>query len=670
MSEDVNFNDQVENLLSKLSLKEKFQLMTSKGFRRIYSTHPVKRLGIPSFKMSDGPLGMSRHSAGFRKATRFPSTISLASTWDRSLAYEMGKAMANEIRAIGRHMLLAPGINIQRTPLCGRNFEYFSEDPYLTKELAIPLVRGVQGEGIGACIKHYAANNQEIDRRSSSSEIDERTLHEIYLKAFEEIVKEANPWAVMGAYNKVNGVYACENPYLLKEVLMERWGFDGFVMTDWFATRPIKSPENCVMAGLSLEMPVSNVYKPNRLQKALDEGLISIEMIDSLLRRYLRVMYLTGAFSNTTELPSGEINTAKHQSLARKIGEEGAVLLKNEGNLLPLEISNLNNVALLGPNLKKKFGRLLSGGSSAVVPPYEITPLEGMREKLRGKVKIVSRPEDAEVAILFVGLNHSKGQDSETYDRSQLELPDKQVELIQSTVEKNPNTVVVIIAGSPIAMDPWLEKVPAVLLPWYSGMEGGRVIANVLFGDVNPSGKLPITFPKVLSDSPAHSTDNTRTYPGNENKNVYYEERIMVGYRWFDETDIKPLFPFGYGLSYSSFEIKDIKIDKVSLASATDKTIVNVDVSNTSDIQGAQVIQIYSHDIKTSVVRPRKELVGFGKIFLNPSETQTIPIEICAKDLAFYDVDSKDWMIEAGDFELQIGTSSRGIDKTASLSFD
>ncbi|MHA2425520.1 MAG: beta-glucosidase [Candidatus Thorarchaeota archaeon] len=659
-----------EDLLNKLTLKEKFKLLTSQGFRRLYTTNPIKRVGIPSFKMTDGPLGVARHSGGFKKATRFPSTISLAATWDRDLAFEMGKAIAKEIRAIGRHMLLAPGINIHRTPLCGRTFEYFSEDPYLTKELAIPIVKGVQGEGIGACIKHYAANNQEIDRRSSSSELDKRTLHEIYLKAFEEVVKEADPWSVMGAYNKINGVYACENQYLLREVLMDRWGFKGFVMTDWFATRPMESTEGCINAGLTLEMPIPKLYKTKSLQKAFDDNLFSEATLDDLIRRFLRVMYLTGAFAKPEEHPSGAINTIEHQTLAREIGEQGTVLLKNEGNLLPLEIDNLKTVALLGPNLNKKFGRIGSGGSSAVVPPYEITPLVGLKEKLKGKVEVVSKPEEADVAIVVVGLNHSKGMDSETYDRSQLELPEKQVKLILDTVEMNPNTIVVIVAGSPIVMDPWLEQVPVVLLPWYSGMEGGRVIANVLFGDANPSGKLPISFPRKLSDSPAHSTGSPRTYPGDEEKNVYYEEGLLVGYRWFDAKEIDPLFPFGFGLSYSTFEIGKIELESNNLSSPQDRLTMNVELSNLGKTAGSEIIQVYSTDVESSVQRPKKELVGFSKTSIKPDERKEIPIEIRAKDLAYFDIEKSDWKIEGGEFELHIGHSSRDIRQSTKISYD
>ena len=644
-------------LLSRMTLKEKFQALTSPGIKRIYSTKPIKRLGIPSFRMTDGPLGVAYHSSGFTKCTRFPATISVAASWNRELARELGVAMAEEIRAVNRHMLLAPGINIARTPVNGRTFEYFSEDPYLTKELAIPLVQGVQSRGVGACVKHYAANNQEIDRRSNNSVVDERTLHEIYLRAFREIVLEADPWAIMGCYNKVNGVFGCENKYLIREILMDSWGFNGFVMSDWFATRPIETAEGCVNSGLSLEMPFPARYKQKTLKKAYEEGKFTEETLDDLVYRFLRVMYLTGVFEKPKTLPKGSRNTTEHQTLARQIAEKGMVLLKNEGNLLPLSTEDLDTVSLNGPNLKKRFGRVLSGGSSAVVAPYEITPLKGMQEKLRGKVKIVSDASKADVAIIVAGLNHSKGMDSESYDRPDLQLPEEQVELINETAKDNPNTIVVLIAGSPIAMGRWIENVPVVLDAWFPGMEGGRAIANIIFGDAYPSGKLPITFPQKLADSPAHQSGLPRNYPGDEKKDVHYEEGIYVGYRWFDEKEIAPLFPFGFGLAYTNFEFGDAHLN----SETSDTITVNLEVENTGERTGAEVVQVYSHDIQSAVERPPKELVGFEKVVLNPREKKSVPILIRTKDLMFYDVTNHNWKLEPGEFELQIGNSSRNI---------
>jgi beta-glucosidase len=578
----------------------------------------------------------------------------------------MGVAIAEEVHAIGRHMILAPGINIARTPLNGRTFEYFSEDPCLTKEMAIPFIQGVQSMGIGACVKHYAANNQETDRTSCNAIIAERPLQEIYLRAFREVVQEADPWAVMGSYNKINGVYGCEHKYLIRDILMDRWGFKGFVVSDWFATRPIETTEGCINGGLSLEMPNPNKYKRKRLQRALDARKFSIEAVDDLVYRFLRVLLIAQSYQQQ----SGSRNTPEHQHLARIIAEEGMVLLKNHSNLLPLSLDDIDSIALVGRNLRKKFGGFLYGGSSAVKPPYEITPFDGLKEKLKGKVKLLSGVSKADIAIVFAGLNHNRGEDSEFRDKAQLELPTNQVELITNTAAENPNTVVVLIAGSPIAMSEWIDKVPVVLMAWYPGMEGGRAIANVLFGDAEPSGRLPITFPVTLSDSPAHHSGERRHYPGDEEKNVYYDEGIFVGYRWFDEKQIEPLFPFGFGLSYTGFEYTNANINK-ELASASDASLeIQLDVTNIGERSGADTIQVYSRDIQSSVVRPPQELVGFKKVFLKPNERKTISITVHARDLAFYDVESHDWKVDPGEFELKIGRSSRDIKMKTSIVLD
>jgi beta-glucosidase len=653
--------ERVKDLLSRLTIEEKFKLLTSHPKLGFYSTTPIKRWGIPKFGLTDGPLGVAYHSSSRTKCTRFPATIALAATWNRNLSDEFGLALGREIRSIGKHILLAPGINIDRTPLCGRTFEYFSEDPYLTKEMAIPIVKAIQSLRIGACIKHYAANNQERDRRICSSEIDERTLHEIYLRAFEAVVKEADPWSVMACYNKVNGVYGCENKTLIRDILMDTWGFKGFIMSDWGATRNCESAESCVNAGLSLEMPWPLKYKTKSLRQAYDEGKFSDEILDDLVGRYLRAMMLTGAFDNEATLPKGARNTLEHQDLAKRMAEEAMVLLKNNGNILPLDITSIETIALLGPNLKKKFGKFLSGGSSAVVPPYEITPLEGMKEKCKGQIKIISDPVKADIAIIFAGLNHSRGNDAETKDRESMELPDKQIKRIKQTAALNPNTIVVLISGSPLEMDGWLEDVPVVLEAWYGGMEAGRAIANVLFGDITPSGKLPITFPKNLLDSPAHSSGPSRTYPGDDERRVFYDEGIFVGYRWFDEKDIEPLFPFGFGLSYTEFEYRNLEIDQHTISDSDNIIHATLEIENVGEYQGKEIIQLYYTDLDVSVPRPPKELASFEKVELKPGETKTADLVLKAYDFAFYDIIGNDWKIEPGEFKLLVGPSSRNI---------
>ncbi|OLS26780.1 MAG: Thermostable beta-glucosidase B [Candidatus Heimdallarchaeota archaeon LC_3] len=671
----IDLDDKVNNLLSKLTIKEKFMLLSG---HRLFQTNSIKRLGIKPFKMTDGPFGISMHSSRLRKNTKFPAGINLAATWNRELASEYGIAIGKEARAAGRLCVLSPGINIDRSPLNGRTFEYFSEDPYLTKEIAIPYVKAVQNQRIAACLKHYVANNQETNRYLVSAEISERALYEIYLKAFEEVTREADPWTLMTSYNKVNSLYANEDTQLLKETL-DKWGFNGFVMSDWWATsngkrkpneNPSISPEQAFESGLSLEMPRAYVYDEKRLRKAYNDGIVTEKEINSGVGKFLRVLHFVGMFEEKKELPKGERNTPLHQKLARSMSEEGMVLLKNEGNILPLEFNKINKIAILGPNSNKKFGKMLYGGSSAVKPPYEITPLQGLKEKFRGEINIVNNPENADCVLLFMGLNHDSsisltrgtdksdkinyGNDAEGTDRGSLSLPIDQIDLINETVKINPNTVVVLINGSPIGMDEWLEKVPVVLEAWYPGMEGGRAIANVLFGDVNPSGKLPITFPKLIDDSPAHFSE--KTYPGENNK-VFYKEGIYIGYRHYEKNNITPLFPFGFGLSYTDFSYGDIIIENNSLSSINDNFKVKINVQNMGNKTGAEIIQVYARDIESSVDRPLKELIGFEKVLLKPNEEKTVDLCIKAKDLAFYDIKTKNWVIEDGIFDILVNSS-------------
>ncbi|MFW9813239.1 MAG: beta-glucosidase [Candidatus Thorarchaeota archaeon] len=674
LDETTEIENRVSDLLSRLTLDEKFRLLTSHGRLRMYSLKPINRLKIPSFKVTDGPLGAAMHSSGFSKNTRFPVTVLLAATWNRNLLEKIGIAMGKEVRAVGRHILLAPGINICRTPLNGRTFEYFSEDPYLTKELAIPLIKGVQSQRIGACMKHYAANNQEINRMTLSAEIDERTLNEVYLRAFRDVVKEADPWSFMMCYNMVNGVYGCENEYLIQKTLIDNWGFSGIIMTDWLASRKVKTTQGCMNAGLSLEMPWPRVYKPGALKKALDKGEITEETLNDRIQRNLRVMMLTGLFDSQESLPKGERNTPEHQELVRRAAEEGMVLLKNEGNLLPLKIDSYKKISLYGKNLKKKFGRLGYGGSSAVSPPYEITPLEGLTKKVGDRIKLVTDDRLSQVftdlSVIFAGLNHGRGGDSESMDRGSLHLDKKQVDEIKAVAKLPRPTVVCLIAGSPIAMDDWIDDVDAVLMCWYGGMEAGHAIANVLFGDVNPSGKLPLTFPKRLEDSPAHSTGDLRNYPGDDNKRVFYDEGVFVGYRWFDEKKIDPLFPFGFGQSYTQFEYGPISISRQSLSNPEGSILVHVDVTNTGESLGAEVVQAYAKDVEASVERPPQELVGFEKTTIGPGETKQVAITIRAEDLAYYDVSKHNWFIEPGAYKLRVGVSSRDIIGEVDFTFD
>lgn len=650
--------ERVEDLLKRLTLEEKFKLSSGK---LMWFTKKIKRLGIDSFAMFDGPHGVRPDYQGERPCTYFPSAICRAATWNPSLSKKFGVAIAEEVRELGAHMILAPGINIQRTPMCGRTFEYQTEDPYLNKVLAVSMVKGIQSQRIAACVKHFICNNQETNRFIYSAEVSERALQEIYFPAFKATVVEADAWSFMSCYNKINGVYGSEHINLLRKKLMNDWGFRGFVVSDWNATA-FTTTEGCVNAGLSLEMPTRKVYKVKKMQKAFEEGKFNLAILNDNIRRLLRVMFLVGCFDNPDSLPKGSRNTPEHQALARKIAQEGIVLLKNENQLLPLNIDNLKRIAVLGPNAELKTS--LGGGSSTNFPPYEITALQGITEKCKGKVEVIDSPSDADISILFIGLNHEEHMDAEDTDKSSFKLPLNQIQLVKDTIEQNQNTIVVLISGSPVSMEEWIDEIPVLVETWYAGMEGGHAIADILFGDVNPSGKLPITFPKQLSDSPAHKSE--KTFPGAEK--VFYEEGIFVGYRHFEYNNIKPLFPFGYGLTYTSFRYNKIKMEN-DLISGDEIIRVSFELENTGDNEGAEVVQLYLHDTESSLPRPFKELKGFKKIFLKPKQKETISFELSRKDLAFFDEDLNDWVVENGRFKILIGSSSEDIHLETEFSY-
>jgi beta-glucosidase len=650
MNSNLDLEERVEDLLGRLTLEEKFKL--SNGIQMFY-TRPIDRLGIPKFKMCDGPHGIGPHSTGNTECTYFPVGMCRTATWNPELAEEFGVALAEEIREIGYHMSLGPGVNIIRTPLGGRNFEYQTEDPYLNKIMTVHIAKGLQSKRIAACVKHYVCNNQDTNRFTVNAVVSERALQEIYLPAFEASVREADAWSIMSCYNKVNGVYGCENKDLLTERLRNQWGFRGFVVTDWYATRWSESTEKAVNAGLSLEMPAPLKFKKRKLKQALSEGKFTQETFDENIRRLLRVMFLTGLFEKKNQLPKGSRNTPEHQSVARKIAEEGIVLLKNKDNLLPLNIDEIKKLAVIGPNADEKMA--MGGGSSQVLPPYEITPLKGLEEKCKGKIQIVSTPSDADVTIVIAGLNHERGMDAEFVDRDSFDLPLDQIELIKNTVHENPKTIVVLISAI-VGMTDWIDNVPSILQAWYPGMEGGHAIANIIFADANPSGKLPVTIPKKLSDSPAHKSE--RTFPGDDN--VYYDEGIFVGYRHFDTNDIEPLFPFGHGLSYTTFSYDNLKINSNSI-SKNEKITISCDITNSGKLEGAEIAQLYIQDVESSAERPIKELKRFKKINLNPSEKETISFELDKNELSFYSEKDNSWKVEPGKFNLFIGSSSRDI---------
>ena len=646
--------ERVTDLMQRLTVKEKLSLFAGQSW---FKAKAIKRLGIKQFGMTDGPHGVAPHSSGFKRNTYFPTSIGLGATWNIDIAHQFGKAIAEETRAVGKHMILGPGVNICRTPLNGRTFEYLTEDPHLNRALAVPVVKGIQSQKIAACVKHFALNNQETRRMRVNVNVSERALREIYLPAFEAAVKEADAWSIMACYNKVFGLHGCENKNLLTERLRGEYGFSGFVVSDWFAARLTASAESCMEAGLSLEMPGKGIkYRTKKLQAAFDDGKFSKETLDNNLGSLLRVMMRTGLFDEASTLPKGSRNTKEHQQIARRIAEEGITLLKNENRLLPLSIEKIKTLAIIGPNAKKKMSRPLYGGSSAVWPPYEITPFKGLKSKGAGKYRITSNIASADAVVIVAGLSHKFRQDAEGKDRESLELPQDQIDLIKQTAKSNPNTIVVLINGSPIAMDDWLDSVPAVVEAWYPGMEGGHVIADILFGDVNPSGKLPITFPKKLSDSPAHSSD--RTFPGDQD--VYYDEGVFVGYRHFDTRGIEPLYPFGFGLSYTSFEYKDLQLKEAALSEAGSLE-VSVDITNNGDCAGSEVVQLYLQEKNPSVERPLKELKHFRKVKLAAGENCTLTFQIRKPDLAYYDEGHGMWTANTGQYIILIGASSSDI---------
>lgn len=672
--ESLAIEERLDDLMERLTLEEKFQLCSGKS---LFKAKGVKRLGIKPFAMSDGPVGVAFHSS-LKRNTYFPATIGLAASWNRELCADFGDAIAKETRAAGRSMILGPGINICRTPLNGRTFEYLGEDPYHNAQLAVPIVKGIQAQRISSCVKHFAANNQETRRFSVNAIVSKRALEEIYLPAFRATVEEADTWSFMACYNRLNGLHGCEHKELLVDRLMNQYGFSGFVVSDWFASSRTKGAGACVEGGLALEMPgkfppvptMKYHLQPKSIAKAFQRGDFTEESLNRNLRGYLRTQLRTGAFDHPENLPKGERNSEAIRSVARHIAAESMVLLKNEARekgetLLPLSIKKTRTMAVVGPNRNKRMAYLAYGGSSAVWPPYEITPLKGLKAKSEGQFEIISDVASADVVVVVAGLTHRPGGDSEGFDRRKLELPEKQVKLIMETAKKNKNTIVVLVSGSPVAMSEWLDDVPVVLQAWYAGMEGGHALADIIFGDVNPSGKLPVTFPKTLSDSPAHKNENT--FPGKDE--VLYEEGIFVGYRHFDKQNIEPLFPFGFGLSYSKFEYANLFLDKHSMKNH-EQLAIEIDIRNISKRAGAEIVQLYVSEDQSEVERPPKELKGFEKVYLEAGEQKTIKLSLSAKDLAYFDEQKDCWFAKAGKYEVHLAASSRDIRLSGSFSLE
>jgi beta-glucosidase len=688
MESEIYLNPQIEeelrisDLLKRLTLEEKFKLMSG---ATNFTTYPIPRLKIPEFGMTDGPHGAGTHSANNTINTYFPASIGLAATWNELLTKQFGIALGQEVRACGRHAVMAPGMNICRTPLNGRTFEYFSEDPYLNGQLVIPLVEGIQSQRIAACLKHFACNNTEIWRKFSDSIVDERTLEEVYFKGFKRVIQAANPWMIMGSYNKINGKYVFENPELLADKVCSDWGFENLIVSDWGATFYLRDPSVCIKSRLSLEMPKSIVYTIPKLQSAYTEGLFTDEELNECLRRLLKVMFKVGLFDPKDIIPPGSRNTSEHQDLARQIAEESCVLLKNSSDLLPLDKAKIKTVCLVGDMADYNFAPKLYGGSSAVAPPYYISVKKGLMSKLDPDIKFVKDPKSADVAIVVTGWNHSWFNDNEGTDRHSLALSRKKAQLIQRIAKQNSKTIVVLFGGGPCLIDEWIQNIASLLVVWQPHQEGGNAIANILLGVNTPSGKLPITYPKQLEDLPVHSKQFPlgRTYPNlkinvinmgfyelfwtlhppkksRKTLEIHYDEGINIGYRYFDKMNIEPLFPFGFGLSYTTFEWSQFNIDRTEVN--RDETIeISIRLKNIGKFSGAEVIQVYYQDLNATVERPPRELCGFKKLFLNPTESELITIPIHCNDFSYYNIDSHEWKIESGEFELFVGNSSHDI---------
>lgn len=811
----------IDQLLGEMTLEEKVSMLTGSG---MWHSTGIERLGIPRLKVTDGPNGARGESREGATSACFPCGTALGATWNVDLVSEVGSEIGEEVKSKGAHILLGPTVNIHRAPLAGRNFECYSEDPYLSARMASAFIGGVNATGVGTSVKHFACNDSEFERMSISSEVGERALREIYLPPFETAVQEAGTWSIMSAYNRVNGTHASENRRLLTEILRDEWGFDGFVVSDWFGT---KSSAPSVEAGLDLEMPGPGVHLGEKLLEALNAGEIQEDRIDLAVRRLLRITLRAGAFENSEERAEHSIDRPEQRALVRRAASESIVLLRNEG-VLPFDASALKSLALIGPNTDPAV--IQGGGSAQVGPHYTVSPLAGIREhvgegvsiahergcsihktlpvlddrwitlaggdpgldiayydnldlqgepvltrrgregqlhwfgpfadevdarsfsarisadftpeesgrfefaltsaglsrlridgqevidnwthqepgnfffgtgssEVRGGIELeagrkvhvevdysrqnspmlagikigclpplpddsferaVAAARSSDVAVVVVGLDAE--WESEGRDRESMALPGRQDELVRAVIEANPRTVVVVNAGSPVTMD-WAPSAPALLQLWYPGHEGGNALADVLFGEVDASGRLPTTFPMRIEDNPTHTT-----YPG-ENGQVVYGEGVFVGYRYYDHKRIEPLFPFGFGLSYSHFEFAKLELsaERLAVGQALDVTL---ELSNAGDRRGTEVVQLYVHDVKSRWLRPEQELKAFAKVALDAGETRSLEFQLDERAFAAFDPEASAWVVEPGEFEIRVGASSRDIRLSARVTFD
>ena len=693
---------QVDEILAQLTLDEKIALIHAQSK---FSARGVPRLGIPDLWCDDGPHGVRPETMWDAWAsalqtndscTAYPSLTCLAASWDRDLARLYGQSVGEEALYRKKNVLLGPGVNIARTPLCGRNFEYMGEDPYLAGQMAAPYVQGVQSNNVAACVKHYAVNDQEFKRLVINANVDDRTLYEIYLPAFRTAVQEGGAWSIMSSYNKYQNEFVSHNPRLLKEILKGEWNWDGAVISDWGAVHDTFGAAN---GGLDLEFgsytdgevrsqaaAYDNYFLAQPYKEKILAGELPLEDLDDKVRRTLLLNFRSQPNGKT-----GAMCSPQHYADCRKIGTEGIVLLKNSDGILPLK-ADARKVVVLGENAIRPM--IVGGSSSSLKAQHEISPLEGIQAAFPDAEVVYERAyysgeptpgsgynysfyditeerpaqqliadalaamEGADYVLFIGGLNKNKGQDCEGRDRASYELPYGQNEVIETLAEARPDMIYVNISGSPVAM-PFAGKVGAIVQAWYLGSETGHALADVLTGKVNPSGKLPVTFPITLEDGPIKTE---RQYPGIQDENgnwqVYYDEGIYVGYRWYDTQEEPVLFPFGYGLSYTSFEYGQAKASSDVIR---DKITVRIPVTNTGDVAGAEVVQLYIQDVESSVDRPRKELKGFEKVWLEPGEKKMVRFTVTKEDLCYFDAEKHQWVAEPGEFKALVGASVADI---------
>ncbi|WP_235972826.1 beta-glucosidase family protein [Flavobacterium undicola] len=689
----------IESIISSLTIEEKVAMCHAQSK---FSTPGVERLGIPELWMSDGPHGVRGEInwdnwgyAGWTNdsITAFPALTCLAATFNPNLSKDYGISIGEEARYRKKEVLLGPGVNMYRSPLNGRNFEYMGEDPFLASKMVVPYIQGVQQNGVAACVKHYALNNQELWRGHINVEVSDRALHEIYLPAFRAAVEEGKVWSIMGSYNQYKGQFCGHNNILLNTILKKDWNFDGVVISDWGGVHDTKQ---AALNGLDIEMGTGtdgltsstknaydSYYLADPFLKLLKSGEIKEEVVNDKVRRILRLMFRTNMNPNR---PFGRMNNQEHIDVARKIAGEGIVLLKNEASFFPIDASKKITIAVIGENATKPM--TVGGGSSELKAKMEISPLDGLKNRYKNatiihamgyasgpsaydrvipseldlnklKQEAIEAASKADIVLFFGGLNKNHLQDCEGSDRKEYKLPFGQDELLNEILKVNPNTGVVLISGNAVEM-PWISKIKALMQTWYLGSIAGDAIADVISGDVNPSGKLPFSFPKKLSDNAAHSFGEL-SYPG-DSINQYYKEDILVGYRWFDTKKIKPLFAFGEGQSYTTFELSKLNTDKKEYVK-NEAILISGNVSNTGKRDGSEVVQVYIGKLNSKVKRAEKELKGFQKIAVKKGSTAAVSISIDVNSLSFYDESISDWNLEKGDYLIYIGNSSNTISK-------